>query len=707
MMEAGRTFMKAIAKYRITMSLLLMLSQNAMAQEGIAPGAPGEKPAWTNGNKQGVGTSNTLSSKVWFTIGGGTLNEIYYPTIDKANTRGLEFIVTDGRTFAEVESRDTDHAVEIPFSDALVFRHINTSKNGRYSITKTYVTDPERDTVLINIKFTPLRGARLRLYALYDPAINNSGLHDNGYTTGNALIAADGGIASAMVSSAAFTRTSSGYAGASDGWTDLKDDFKLDHAYARAEDGNIVQIGELPLTAANAPFTIALGFGSEGSTALDAARRSLEKGFAKAMEQYCKGWRNYLATLKTVDKQYRDQFQMSAMILKAHEDKTYRGAGAASLTVPWGDGADASEPSVGGYHLVWSRDLYQVATAFYAMGDKESADRALDYLFTVQQKPDGSFPQNSWLDGTPFWGSLQLDEVAYPLILAYQLGRTGPQVYRKNIKPAADFIVKHGPATPQERWEEEGGYSPSTIAAEIAGLVCAAEIARLNGDEGSQKLWLETADEWEKKIESWTVTSTGPHADRYYLRLSQEGKPDAGSMIEINNGSGRFDEREIVDAGFLELVRLGIRRPHDPLIKKSLEVVDKVIKVETPNGPAWYRYNHDGYGEKDDGRGYDGTGTGRLWVLLVGERGEYAVARGEDARFYLDTMKKMANAGRMLSEQIWDRSVSPSPHLRFGEGTGSATPLAWTNAQFIRLAIAIQEGKVPETPAPVALRYQK
>src|SRR5438270_102303 len=207
--------------------------------------------------------------------------------------------------------------------------------------------------------------------------------------------------------------------------------------------------------------------------------------------------------------------------LRCGQDLRARGEQIASLTVPWGGGPNANEPNVGGYHLVWARDLYQVATALYALGDKAGADRALDYLFRVQQKADGSFPQNSWLDGRPFWGSLQMDEVAYPLILAYQLGRTDNETYEKHVKPAANFIVKNGPASPQERWEEQSGYSPSTIAAEISGLVCAARIAQMNHDDDSQKQWMHVADDWASKIETWTVTQNGKYADKYFLRLSQ------------------------------------------------------------------------------------------------------------------------------------------------------------------------------------------
>jgi glucoamylase len=494
----------------------------------------------------------------------------------------------------------------------------------------------------------------------------------------------------------------------SDGVTELKKTFSLKNMYQRAQDGNVVQIGELPNSAIKDPsFTLALAFGSEGEVAIENARKSLQKGFERSYTEYAKGWRDWIETLKTVDAKYHDQYQIAAMVMKAHEDKTFRGAGAASLTIPWGNETDANDPSVGGYHLVWSRDLYEVATAFYVMGDKEAADRALNYLFNVQQKPDGSFPQNSWLDGRPFWGSLQLDEVSYPMILAWQLGRTDSQTYEKHVKPAANFLVAKGPATPQERWEEQAGYSPSTMAAEIAGLICAAQIARMNNDEASRTAWLATADDWATKLESWTVTTTGKYGDKYFLRLSQHGTPDTGEIIDIANKGGKWDEREIVDAGFLELVRLGIRNADDPLIRNSVNVVDKVIKVDTPSGPVWYRYNHDGYGEQVDGHGYNEVGVGRLWPLLTGERGEYAIALGQDATPYLDAMQKMANSGHMLGEQVWDRQDSPASHLRFGEFTGSATPLNWTCAQFVRLAVAAEEKKIPEMPSIVYEHFRQ
>ncbi|MEP6788991.1 MAG: glycoside hydrolase family 15 protein, partial [Acidobacteriota bacterium] len=387
---------------------------------------------------------------------------------------------------------------------------------------------------------------------------------------------------------------------------------------------------------------------------------------------------------------------------------------------PWITGSVANGPYVGGYHLVWARDLYHVATAYIALGDLESSNRALDYLFTKQQKPDGSYPQISWLDGRTLGDWIQLDEVSYPLILAYQLKRFDAQTFAKHIKPTTEYIVNNGPRTQQERWEEKPGYSPSTIAAEIAGLVCAAEIAKKNGDNASAEKWLAVADEWATNVHKWTATTTGKYGDgHYYLRITQNGKPDAGEMIELNNNAGTADEREIVDAGFLELVRLGIKSPDDKLIKESLKVVDANLSVKTPNGEGFYRYNRDGYGEMYDGRSWNWdlkyTGKGHLWGLLSGERGEYEIAgcyalfpKGPNAeclakaRIRLDAMSAFANEGMMIPEQIWDKPDSAFP---FGEGAGSATPLAWSMAQYIRLAVNLKIGKNIDTPDVVQRRY--
>ncbi len=694
-----------------------------------APGAPGKDAQWATAGKQGVGTAANVESKIWFTLAQGAMTEVYYPDVTVANVHLLQFVVVDPKTNkVETEQDDAIHQVRVLRPDAPTYQQINTAKSGAWTITKTYTADVERESVLIDVRFET-RNKNLALYVYFDPSLANSGMHDEGRILEPSRFSArddvrSDNVASVLSFSVPVEEMTNGFLGANDGLEQLRRNGKIVERYARAASGNLVQVAKVSNPRS---FTTVLSFARNILTAGEINRLSLKKGFVAARAGYEKGWSDYVKTIRKVDPQYQAQFNMAAMMLKAHEDKTVRGANIASLTVPWGGGENANENNIGGYHLIWSRDLYQVATAFMALGDRDAAVRAVNFLFRVQQKPDGSFPQNSYLDGKPFWGSLQLDEVAYPLILAHELGINDKETYERHVKKAADFIVKNGPSTPQERWEEESGYSPSTIAAEIAGLVCAAEIARKNGDVASATIYLATADDWARKIEMWTATTNGKYGDgNYYLRITQ-GKPDSGNKLELNNGAGFFDERDIVDAGFLELVRLGIKPANDPLIAKSVKVIDDVIRVKTPNGDGFYRYNNDGYGEMDDGRrwNWDGkyTGKGRLWALLSGERGQYELALSAqlnpksvipDPKLRLGAMARFANDGLMIPEQIWDKDETPAkidkqfvPELKFGEGTGSATPLAWSMAQFIRLAVNLKEGRNLDTPQVVYDRYVK
>jgi glucoamylase len=688
----------------------------AQTRHRLAPGAPGKDAHWPSAAKQGFGTANTIRSKVWFTLADGVMTEVYFPTIDVPNSQMLQLVVVTAAGKVETESEDTTHSVQVlDNARSLSFRQENKARSGAYLITKTYAVDPQRNSLLIKVKFRwQAKGpCQCSLYVYYDPSLNNSGRHDSGWTESDALLAADADKASALIAEPQFAQTTNGYLGTSDGLSQLRTAKKIE-PYDRAEDGNVVQVGRIPASriSANAiSFTLALGYGNTAVAALTNARGSLASGFERVQREYESGWHRYVATLPTVEPKYQRQFTMSAMVLKALEDKTYRGAFIASPSIPWGGGPNANEPTISGYHAVWSRDLYQVATAFGAMGDRAAANRALDYLFKIQQKTDGSFPQNSWVDGRPIGGGLQMDQVAFPLILSHQFGRTDRNTWLRHIKPAADFMVRKGPATDQDRWEEKRGYSPATIAAEIAGLVCAARIARINGDTESAATYLRTADNWTANVEHSTATTNGSYGDRnYYLRITENDNPNDGAKIEINSGGGIFDEREIVDAGFLELVRLGIKAADDPLIVKSLAVVDRLIKMETPVGAGWYRYNHDAYGEQADGRPYVGrNGKGRLWTLLTGERGEYELALNErvTARKRLDTMMSFANQGLMISEQVWDQSEGPGATFRIGSGTGSATPLAWSMAQFIRLALNLKSGRNLDTPVVVSSRYLK
>ena len=696
---------------------------------GVAPGAPGATADWAPADKHGFGTSRTAASKVWFTLESGELTEVYYPRLDTPSYRDLQFVVTDGHSFAEREQDSTVQRTTLLDPDSLTYRQTNTDKQHRWRLTKTYVTDPGRSTVAIDVRFQSLTGRPYQLYVLADPSLSNTGDDDSGNCSNSALVAHDAQSAAALITRPGLVQASCGFKGASDGWTDLSAHKRMLWHYSSAPNGNVVETGRTPLTGkrGHQRLTVALGFGSTSSDAVSAARGSLSDGFGALAGRYARGWHSYVSSLKAPPSSLetaaeRREYTVSAMVLAASEDKTFRGAFVASPTMPWAWGTGLSNPS-DAYHLVWSRDLYEIATALIADGDVAGAQRAMHYLFDRQQKPDGSFPQNSHVDGTPAWTNLQLDEVADPIILADQLGDRDAATW-SHVKRAADFIVNFddgqghtAPYTPQERWENQAGYSPATIAAEIAGLVCAADIASHNGDSASAKRYLATADLWQSKLNAWTLTTNGPYSSQpYYLRLTKDGNPDAGTTYSVgDSGPDAIDQRRVVDPSFLEMVRLGVKSPNDPNILNTIKVVDQQLSTVTPNGRFWHRYTGDGYGEQRNGGPWEinqppgsQTTIGRVWPIFAGERGEYELAAGHGAAQQLASIADVANDGGMLPEQVWDQNP-PSGSAGFSPGTPtfSATPLAWTHAQFIRLAWSIQAGRPIEQPAIVACRYAR
>jgi glucoamylase len=702
----------------IAAAVVLLTAPDAAAVSGVAPGAPGATALWTAGNKDAFGTSTTLTSKVWFTLGGGELNEVYYPNLGTPAVRDLQFVVTDGKSWLKRDHEDTDHRLVLTEQRSLTYQQLDTDPAGRYRITKTYTTDPSRSVLLMRIHFESLTNQPLRLYVLYDPSLSGNGDDDSGSTAGAALVTSDAQAASALLASPAFTKTSSGYLGSSDGWSDLRSDYAMDWNYTSAPNGNVVQTGRLELTgkAGSQDATLSLGFGATTPEALAAANASLARGFGATQSAYESGWHDYLAgrTRPSSVAGHQQLYDVSLMVLAASEDKTYRGAFIASPTMAWVWG---QIPGYNGpYHLVWSRDLYEMATAEIAAGDRAAAGRGLDYLWTRQQKADGCLPQNSNLDGSPHWGGLQLDEVADPIMLAWQLGRTDADTWN-HVQRAATCILANGPTT-QERWENATGYSPASLGAEIAGLVCAAQIAQANGASDLAARYRSVADDWRSQLYHWTVTTNGPlSAAPYFLRLSVDGNANAGTEYTLSDGGPTVDQRTVVDPSFLELVRLGVLRADDPAVRSTLPVVDRELGVETPNGFFWHRYNHDGYGETPDGRPF-GTndGIGRLWPIFAGERGEYELAASElsgnptagraAAAQRLDSIAKTANDGLMLPEQVWDDNPPAGTAGRFpGGGSGSATPLGWTHAQFIRLAWSIDAGRPVERLSLLTCRY--
>jgi glucoamylase len=705
-------------------SLLVLLAVDAAPAPAApqAPGAPGAAPTFAPADKHGFGTARAARSRVWFTLRDRTMTEAYFPDLGTPAVRDLELVVDDG-SHVERESTGTNGRVQL-LDDArsLTYRQTTTSKSGTWRAVKTYITDPVRRTVMVDVTLTALEGRHLKAWVLVDPQLSNDGSDDRADTRHGTLTAYDAHAASALAARPAFTRTSSGYRGRSDGWADLRRDGDLDHRYyASARKGNVAQVGQTTLTGRgpNKHLTLALGFGETTAVAVGGAKASLKRGFASAARQYADGWHQYLDALPgpppavAADPRLYDA---SLLVLAASEDKAHPGASVASPTMPWAWGdLSIEKPQTGAYHLVWARDLYQVATAQLAAGDAKAANRLLNFVLQTQQKPDGTVPQNSTVDGTPHWKKLQMDEVALPIVLAWQLRRTDDATWTR-VRRAAEAILKRGPKTQQERWENQAGWSPATIAAEIAGLVCAADLARQRGQVGDAARYEATADAWARDVQAWTATSTGPYAPKpYYLRITKDRAPDQPTTYKIgDSGPSKADQRAVVDPSFLELVRLGVKRPDDGVIRNTIAVVDQQLGVTTPGGMLWRRFSFDGYGEGRGGSpwgiGKDDTFVtrGRAWPIFAGERGEYALASGDaaGAAAALKAMAGTANDGLMLPEQAWDGAKPTGTEGRgLGSGTLSATPLAWTHAQYVRLAWSLAAGAPVERPSVVACRY--
>jgi glucoamylase len=686
-----------------------------------APGAPGLDPVWAHGAKQAVGTCLTPDSPVWFTVAQGVLTEVYYPRVDLANTRDLQLLLVgqDPPEFYE-ERRDTTACVELADPRALLWDVTTTHRQGRFTIRKRILTDARRPAVVLRVRIAVHGGSPLRTYVLLAPHVADRGggntarvLQAGGRTV---LVAHRHDTYLALAASLPLEEASAGFVGFSDGWTLLHRDHRLVERYAVAANGHVALVAALGGEVAE-PFQLALGFGRSAAEAVGHACAAAEASWQELEAAYVEPWHAFCAGLEdlsTVGGEPRRLYYLSAMVIRAHEDRQNPGAHIASLAIPWGEAQ--GDRNRAGYHLVWPRDLYHAASARLAAGDAEGARRALQYLARTQ-RADGSWPQNFWVYGEPYWHGLQLDEIAFPVLLAWQLWRAGAldwNPYPALVAPAAYKIARVGPVTEQERWEENSGYSPSTLAVAIAALVCAAEFADQERDPEAVRYFLEVADYWARHIEDWTYTTQGDVAGHreYYERIAPV-LPDLPNhlgrrALRLANrppGTAEVEERAVVDGGFLELVRYGVRRPDDPHILRTLEVYDAVCRVETPLGPCWHRYTYDGYGEHADGSPYDGAGVGRAWPLLTGERAHYELAAGRSPLELLRALERFCTEGGMIPEQVWDSADIPERGLRLGRPTGSAAPLVWAHAEYIKLLRSIADGAVWDCPEPVRRRY--
>jgi len=684
-------------------------------------GHPGIEPKWTSARKDAVGTAYSAASRLWFTMWRGILTEVYYPTIDRPQIRDLQFLVSDGETFFHEEKRDLDSSLSC-LSGALGYRIDSESKEQGYQISKTVIADPHCASLLIHVNWKSKRP--LKLYVLCSPHLGGGGFRNNAYVaklSGRKVLSANHhNIWMAIASTKHFAKVSVGFVGASDGWTDLAAHLDMKWQFDSALDGNVALFAEIPLDDNKDEFVLSLSFGHSLNNACSTALQSLAVPFEKQCARFIEQWQRAAHWDESIAKASSDNgklFEASCKILMAHEDKLNPGAMIASLSIPWGEAK--GDDDLGGYHLVWPRDLCNSAMGLLAAGNTSTAVRSLFFL-TASQKDDGSLPQNFWISGEPYWTGLQLDELSFPVLLAWKLLKEG---LLPNFDPiyftasAMSFLILKGPITAQDRWEEVSGFSPSTLAVNIAALICAAQIFKLKGENQRAQFVEEHADYLRAHIEEWTVTDKGeihPEVSRHFIRANPctslgNYKSPNESYIFIANRRGDqeqvFRAKNIVDAGFLELVRYGIYPPKDPLIEDSLRVMDKVLKVETSRGPCWLRYNNDGYGQNDDGQPFISTGVGRPWPLLIGERAHYELAAGRDISYLIKALEKFSSCGGPIPEQIWDGPNLPSAHLENGGPTGSATPLAWAHAEYIKLLRSLRDNSVYDLIPEVAKRY--
>ena len=683
---------------------------------GPAPGAPGIAPTWSSSAKEMVGCS-LGTSRLWFTIGGGIVNEVYYPRVDIPQIRDLGLLVADGRGFWVEVKRLWQHTVEFLAPGIPAVRIIH--RHERFELTLRVVPCVERDALLIDIVLSG--DENLRPYALLAPHLGGSGMGNHAevacYGGRRLLWAQQGPFALALAAAGsgqgdAWGRASAGYVGSSDGWQDFARNGAMTWEYSSAGPGNVALMGELPRSA-----VLALGFGSSVESAATLALTALFEPFDHTRDRHAAGWAQWYAKsqvpadyLRGLPASCVEQFQVSAMVLRAHQDKTYPGAMVASLSVPWGNTKEERE----GYHLVWPRDLVECAGALLAIGAIREAGNTLRYLLATQLN-DGHWNQNQWLGGKPYWQGIQLDETALPVLLAASLAEHGAlegTEIADMVLRALSFIVRHGPASDQDRWEETAGLNSFTLAACIAALVAGAPFLPADARE----LALAFADYWNSRLEDWTAVYDTPLARQfgipgYYVRVAPaqavnvRGALDRVLPLRNQTWDPGLPAAAQFGVDFLQLVRFGLRRWDDPLIVGSVRLADAFLKVDTPYGPAWRRYFDDGYGEHDDGSPFDGVGRGRPWPLLTGERGHYEIACGNDPLPLIETMVKMASPGGMLPEQVWDAAPVSRRGLSIGRPTGSAMPLAWTHAEYIKLVVSRALGHPLGRPEAVWQRY--
>jgi glucoamylase len=687
-----------------------------------ARGRPGAEPRWASGAKTIVGTAVQPESRIWYTINNGTLAEIYHPDVDQANTRAVRFVVSDGRDFFSDEIWDAEHKTAWLEVGAPGCRIESRCKSGAYRLIKEIVPDPTRDALLVRGRFLPGKNRDLRLYLVVDAHVGDRGANNNAWAgayKGIPMVFAQrGAMCLACASSPFALQLSVGYIGRSDGFTALRRHKPLPDANY-APDGNVGMTLEIDYKSRDdGSFVIALAGGADAAESAQQARAGLLEDFDRTRDLFLQQWRDRQGRYREIidlSGHRLDMYRVSTAVLETHQSKRFRGGFVASLSVPWGFAR--GDKDIGGYHVLWPRDMVEIAMGKLASGDADSARSTLFYLACTQDA-DGGWSQNMWLDGTPHWSAIQMDAIALPVLLADKLRREdalGEYDPVQVVHGAARFLLRHGPVTQQDRWETTPGYSPNTMAAEVAALLAAADFAELEGGHDRAQFLRDTADAWNDSIDELTYVEDTPLAQAhdvrgYYLRIAPPRRMEARDighlrirMPSVSTGPKSRRATDIISPGALSLVRLGLRAPDDPRIVDTVKLIDATLRVEMRTGSGWKRSTDDGYGEKADGEPFDKSGIGRCWPLLAGERAHYEMAAGrrEEALKLLTTMSRQTSECGMIPEQVWDGEDIAERFLFNGQPSGSGMPLAWAHAEYIKLLRSLHESavwdRIPQT----------
>lgn len=698
-------------------------------EQTAAFGFPGSPATWAPAKKQGFGTACSSGSRVWFTIAGGVLTEAFYPRTDTPQVREIQLVFTGARDLLLEEKRDFEHQVE-KITPAQGYRVRSCHRPRGFVVSKEIISSPRRSCIMAHVALDgpPELMETIETFVLCTPHLDDKGLGNNAHVvsaSGRQLLVAErDGTWLAIDVSCGFARLSCGYVGTSDGHTDLSKNRRMTWEFDHARQGNVMLTGQVN-PSGRREFELCIAFGHTLEGAVAALFQSLTMDYAGQRRDFVDQWTRKIAGRKDLTEASRDGGQLydaSYSLLMAAEDKTYQGAFVAAPATPWGQARDDQQGRAG-YHMVWTRDMVETSMALLAAGNTRAPLRALVNL-AARQEDDGGFAQTSWVNGKTFAKHKQLDETAFPVLLAARLYR---DQLLEHFEPAAMVrrAVRHlllsGPVTGQERWEESSGYSPSTLASVISACVSAAAMLRGEGDQTSACVLEEYADFVVAHLEEWMVTTQGslsPEVRRYLIRLNPikpgevagPGHVDRAELQLPDQPPGEptsYPARDVVDAGFLQLVRYGILSPKDPLIIDSLKVVDRSLMRSTARGKCWRRYNHDGYGQRPDGSAYKQWGQGGGWPLLTGERAHYELAAGGDFGELIRAMEEFSKPDLLLPEQIWDEADRPQAGLFSGQATGSARPLFWAHSEYIRLLRSALDGQVFDLIPEVANRYLK